>query len=54
MCFYEDVSLKFFCSGVREGEQWSIMSEAQLKLQFPEIFQNVNCPQGINHSHFHY
>ena len=36
--FYEDVSLRFACSDAREGERWSIISEAQLKLQFPKIF----------------
>ena len=54
ICFHEDASFKLACSNAREGERWSIISEAQLKLQFPKIFQNVNCPQGINHSRFHY
>ena len=29
MGFGEDFSLKFACSGVRDGEWWSINSEAQ-------------------------
>ena len=54
MCFGKDISLKFTCLDAREGKRWSIISEAQLKVQFPKIFENVNCPQGINYSHFHY
>ena len=54
MCFGEDISLKFTCLDAREGERWSIISEAQLKLKFPKIFRNANCPEGINHSHFYY
>ena len=53
MCFFEDVSLKLTCSDAREGRRWSFISAAQLKFQIPKIFQNVNCPQGINHSRFH-
>ena len=54
ICFHKDASFKLACADAREGERWSIISEAQLNLQFPKIFQNVNCPQGINHSRFHY
>ena len=53
MCFGEDVSLKFAWLNTREGERWSINSEAQLKLQIPKIFERVNSAQGINHSRFH-
>ena len=54
MGFGEDISLKFTCLDAREGERWSINSETQLKIEFPKIFENVDCPQGINHSCFHY
>ena len=54
MCFSKDISLKFACLDVREGERWSIHSEAQLKLQFPKNFERVDRPKVINHSRFHY
>ena len=54
MCFGKDISLKFTCLHARAGKPWSIISEAQLKVQFPKISENVNFPQGINHSHFQY
>ena len=54
MCFGEDIYLKFTCLDAREGERWSINSEEQLKPQFPKSFENVDRPQGINHSRFHY
>ena len=53
MCFAEDISLKFACLDAREGERWSINSEAQLKLRFSKIFERVDSPQSINYSHFH-
>ena len=53
MCFGKDISLKFACLDAREEERWSINSETQLKLQFPQIFERVDRPQGINHSRFH-
>ena len=53
-CFGKDISLKFACLDAREGERWWIILEPQLKVQFPKIFENVNSPQGINHSLFHY
>ena len=54
MCFGEYIYLKFACLDAREGERWSINSEEQLMLQFTKSFKNVDCPQGINHSRFHY
>ena len=54
MGFGEDISLKFVHLNSRDGEQWSVNSEAQLKLEFPKIFENVDRLQGINHSCFHY
>ena len=54
MGFGEDISLKFARLDSRDGERWSINSEAQLKLEFPKIFENVVRVQGINHSCFHY
>ena len=54
MCFDEDVSLKFACLAAGEGERCSIISEGQLKFHFPKIYENFDCPQGINHSMFHY
>ena len=53
MCFGKDISLKFAGLDAKERERWSIISEAQLKVHFPKIFENVSCPQGINHSRFH-
>ena len=52
MGFGEDISLKFTRLDSRDGERWSINSEAQLKLEFRKTFQNVDCLQGINHSCF--
>ena len=54
MCFGEDIYLKFAYLDAREGERWLINSEEQLKLNFPKSFENVDRPQGINHSRFHY
>ena len=54
MCFGENIYLKFACLDEREGKRWSINSEEQLKLQFRKSFENVNRPQGMNHSRFHY
>ena len=54
MGFGEDISLKFTRLDSRDGERWSINSEALLKLEFPKIFENVDRLQGINHSCFHY
>ena len=54
MCFGEDIYSKFPSLDAREGEQWSINSEQQLKLQFSKSFENVSRPQGINHLRFRY
>ena len=54
MCFGKDISLKLACLDAREGERLSIILEAQIKAQFLNIFENVSCPQGINHPRFHY
>ena len=54
MCFGKDISLKFACLDAREGERLFIISEAQVKAQFLNIFENVSCPQGISHLRFHY
>ena len=43
MSFGKDITFKFACLDAGEGERWSIISEAQLKTQFPKIFKNVNC-----------
>ena len=42
MGFGEDMFLKFARLDSRDGERWSINSEAQLKLEFPKIFENVD------------
>ena len=42
MGFGEDISLKFARLDSRDGERWSINSEAKLKLEFPKIFENVD------------
>ena len=54
MCFGKDISLKFACLDAKEGERLSIISKAQVKAQFLNIFEHVSCPQGINHPRFHY
>ena len=41
MGFGEDSSSKFACLNATEGEQLSINSKEQLKLEFPKIFKNV-------------
>ena len=53
-CFGKDISLKLACLDAREGERFSIILEAQVKVQFLNIFENVSCPQDINHPRFHY
>ena len=52
MGFDEDISLKFTRLDSRDGERWSINLEAELKLEFPKIFENADRLQGINHSCF--
>ena len=54
MCYGKDISLKFVCLDAREGERLSVISEAQVKARFLNIFENVSCRQGINHPRFHY
>ena len=54
MDFGKDISLMFVCLDSRDGERWSIDSEAQLKLEFLKVFENVHRLQGINHSCFRY
>ena len=54
MCFGKDISLKFTCLDAKEGERLSIISKAQVKAQFLNIFEDVSCPQGINNPRFHY
>ena len=52
--FGEDICLKFARLDSRDRERWSINSAAQLKLEFPKIFENVDNLQSINHSCFNY